>query len=251
MVRAAIPEAIIEGPSVASGPGGGWFSAFLDYAKANDVVPDYIGWHEAGGGVDPVRDADSVRSSLASRGIQVENLSISEYGSPPEQNPGHSAWYISRIERANVDALRSNWGMGGGLYGGMGDLVTRNWEPLGQWWIYKRYADQTGLRTDVTPDDQIDAVAFQDSAAKKMTIVVGNRGGAQGAVNVTVTHVAPWLQENGMTRVLLEKMPEGSTPVEAPTVVSDAPAEVACNSLTVTIDWSEPNDGYALTLTQN
>ena len=40
MVRAAIPNALMEGPSNASGVGGQLFNAFLDYVKANNVVPD-------------------------------------------------------------------------------------------------------------------------------------------------------------------------------------------------------------------
>ena len=39
-VRAAIADAVFEGPSVATGPGGSWASAFLDYVKTNNVVPE-------------------------------------------------------------------------------------------------------------------------------------------------------------------------------------------------------------------
>ena len=45
----------------------------------------------------------------------------------------------------------------------MGDLVAANWQPNSQYWVYKRYADQTGLRTSVTAGTQVDAVAYQDA----------------------------------------------------------------------------------------
>ena len=121
-VRAAIPNAVFEGPSVATGPGGSWASAFLDYVKTNSVVPDYASWHEEGGGNDPVGDSNTMTAALSSRGIMVKGYDANEYGTSGEQNPGHSAWFIARLERANIDGLRGNWGGGAGLYSTMGDL---------------------------------------------------------------------------------------------------------------------------------
>jgi hypothetical protein len=245
-IKAALPDAVIEGPSTAGGVGG-WFTAFLDYIKANNVVPDYIGWHEAGGG-DPVNDAKSATSALSSRGLTVPYLDVSEYGSSTDQNPGHSAWYLARFERAGVDGLRSNWGGGNGLYSTMGALVTSSWQPTGQYWIYKRYADQTGLRTSSTPGTNVDAVGYQDANTNRAIIVVGNNGGTTGSVNVVVKNMPSWLQSGGTTKVLLEKMPNGSSAVAAPTVVSSTAITVNCNALTVTIDWATATDGYAITL---
>jgi hypothetical protein len=247
-IRAALPDAVIEGPSLASGTGG-WFNAFLDYIKTNDVIPDYIGWHEAGGGGDPMSDASNARAALSKRGINVTNLNISEYGSGTEQNPGHSAWFIARFERAGLDGLRSNWGGGTGLYSTMGGLVTSTWQPNGQWWIYKRYAEQTGMRTNVTPGTQVDAVAYQDADAARSIVVVGNRGGTTGAVNVTVKNVPAWLQTAGATQILVERMPNGTAAISTPTVVSNAPTTVRCNTLNVAIDWATATDGYVISMT--
>jgi hypothetical protein len=245
-IRAAIPDAVIEGPSLASGVGG-WFNAFLDYVKTNDVVPNYMGWHEAGGGGDPVNDAKNARSALSSRGMSAMGLDISEYGSGSEQNPGHSAWFIARLERADTDGLRSNWGGGNGLYSTMAALVTSTWQPTSQYWVYKRYADQRGLRSAVTPGSQVDAVAFQDACGAKSIILVGNRGGTTGSVNVVVKNMPAWLQSSGTTKVLLERMPTGVAAVTAPTVSSNS-VTVTCSSTTITIDWSNAQDGYAITL---
>jgi hypothetical protein len=248
MVRAALPNAVMEGPSTASGVGGQWFNAFLDYIKANNVVPDYISWH----GGDQANDAKTVRSSLASRGINVSNLDNNEYGAADEQNPGHSAWFIARLERGNVDGLRSNWGGPGGgptMYQTLGDLTTLDWKPNSQWWIYKRYAEQTGLRTSSAPGSNVDAVGFQDADKSQAIIVVGNNGKTTGSVNVVVKNMPSWLQSGGLTKVLIEKMPTGESAVTAPTVVSNAVATVTCNALTVTVDWATSTDGYVVTLT--
>ena len=246
-VRAALPDAVIEGPSTAGGTGG-WFTAFLDYVKTNNVVPDYVGWHEAGGG-DPVNDAKSARSGLSSRSINVTNLDVSEYGSSGDQTAGHSAWYLARFERAGLDGLRSNWGGGNGLYATMGGMVTNSWQPKGQWWIYKRYADQTGLQAAVTAGSQADAVAYLDAAAGKSIIVVGNKGSVTGTVSVKVTNIPADLQASGPPQVLVENMPDGTAAVTAPTMVSNSTMPVTGNALTVPLTWTKPADGYAITLT--
>jgi len=246
-VRAALPDAVIEGPSTAGGVGG-WFTAFLDYAKTNNVVPDYIGWHEAGGG-DPVNDAKSARSALSSRSINVTNLDVSEYGSSGDQTAGHSAWYLARFERAGLDGLRSNWGGGNGLYATMGGLVTNSWQPKGQYWIYKRYADQTGLQAAVTAGAQADATAYLDVAARKSIIVVGNKGSVTGTVSVKITNIPADLQAAGAAQVLIENMPDGTAAVTAPTTVSNGSMPLTANALTVPLSWTKAADGYAITLT--
>ncbi len=249
-VRAAIPGAIIEGPSLSTGAGGSWMNAFLDYAKTNNVMPDYISWHDAGGGGDPVNDQATINRAISTRGITgVKGFDLNEYGSTSEQNPGHSAWFLARFDRAGITGLRSNWAGGSTFFSNMGDLVATNWQPNSQYWIYKRYADQTGSRISVTAGTQVDAVAYQDACAAKSIVVVGNKGGVTGSVNVVIKNIPAWLQSGGSTKVLLERMPAGDAALTAPAVVSNAAATVNCNSAVVTINWATATDGYVVTLT--
>jgi hypothetical protein len=248
-LRAAIPDAVIEGPSLATGPGGSWANAFFDYAKANNVMPDYITWHEEGGGADPVADLATINRQLTSRGITgVTGFDANEYGTTSEQNPGHSAWFLARFDRAGIQGLRGNWA-DAEFFSNMGDLVAANWQPNSQYWVYKRYADQSGLRTSVTAGTQVDAVAYQDACAAKSIIVVGNKGGIAGSVNVVIRNLPGWLQRDGSTKVLVENMPTGTAALSAPVVVSNASAAVTCNALTVTLNWTNATDGYVVTLT--
>ena len=139
-IRAAIPGAVIEGPSLATGPGGSWMNTFLDYAKTNDVMPDYISWHEEGGGADPVADLATINRQLTSRGITgVKGFDANEYGTTSEQNPGHSAWFLARFDRAGFQGLRGNWA-DATFFSNMAELVAANWQPNSQYWVYKRYA---------------------------------------------------------------------------------------------------------------
>jgi hypothetical protein len=253
-VRAALPSAVIEGPSFASGASGSWMNAFLDYAKANDVVPDILSWHIAGGGGDPANDVATLTRALATRGITgVKGFDLNEYGSRTEQNPGHSAWFLARFDRTGIEGMRSNWAGGSTFFSNLGDLVTTSWQPNSQYWIYKRYAEQTGLRIKTTAGTRVDAVGYQDMAAAKSILIVGNRGGSgsTGAINVVIRNVPSWLQAGGATRVRLERMPTGTGASAGPTVVSNASAPVTCNTLIVTLDWAVATDGYVLTLTPN
>ena len=61
-----------------------------------------------------------------------------------------------------------------------------------------------------------------------------------------VQNMPAWLQSGGTAKVLLERMPGGAAAVTAPTMVSSAPVTATCNSITVTIDWSNAQDGYAI-----
>jgi hypothetical protein len=92
-IRAAIPGAVIEGPSFAGVPStsNAWFNTYLDYVRANNVVPNILSWHDLPG--DPVPDAAAANTMLSSRGMSVQGYSINEYGAfGNEQQPGPSAW---------------------------------------------------------------------------------------------------------------------------------------------------------------
>jgi len=255
LVRAAIPGAVLEGPSYAGvpSPGSGWWNTYLDYVRANNVVPNIISWHDLPG--DPANDRNALNGMLSSRGISIQGVSVNEYGAfGAEQQPGPSAWYISRLERCNCDGARANWGMVGqtpSLHDTMGWLVTaNNSQPMGQWWVYRRYAEQTGLRTNIAPGSSHDGIVFQDSGARRSLAVLGARaGGAQGAIDVRYNNIPSWLTANGSVNVRVERMPSTNAFVSAPTVVSNSRMTVSGSSILVTINWTNANDAYAITLT--
>jgi hypothetical protein len=252
-IRAALPGAVIEGPSCACTPSNSWFTTYLDYVKANGVVPNILSWHDLPG--DPATEAASLTSELSTRGMSVSGYDVNEYGAfGGEQQPGPSAWYISRLERCNCDGSRANWGNVGqtpSLYDTMGWLVTSNAnQTMGQWWVYQRYAGQTGLRTNITAGSTHDGIVFQDSGARKSVAVYGATASAStGGISITYTNIPSWLQSGGKVNVLVERMPSTNAYVSAPTTVSNSTATVSGNAITVTITWSNALDAYAVTLT--
>lgn len=253
-IRAALPDAVIEGPSLAGVPStsNAWLNTFLDFVDANGVAPDILSWHDLPG--DPVPDVNAANAMLASRGMSVAGYSINEYGAfGAEQQPGPSAWYIARLERAGADGARANWGMVGqnpSLHQTMGWLVTTGNQPMGQWWVYRRYADQTGLRTNFTPSASVDGVVFQDAGARRSITLLGKRnGGGTGTVTVRFDNIPAYLIVNGTIQVLIERMPSTNAFVSAPAVVSSGSLPVSGTSLAVNINWSNALDAYAITLT--
>ena len=237
------------------GDGGDWteYSTFMDRviadARAAGMTGSNVRWDGEQGDDDPVSEAQTLDSMLAARGIVVTGYDMNEYGTRDEQNPGRSAWFIARLERARggIDGARGNWAMGDGLYGGMGGMVNGDWQPTGQWWIYRRYAQQTGSRTTVEPGDQLDAVAFQDERKRRSIAVVGNRGGCSGEAGILVRNAPSWLTTGGLLHVLVERMPSGTDVLAAPLVVADFRV-TADASLVIPIDWTDPSDGYVITL---
>jgi hypothetical protein len=254
-IRAAIPGAVIEGPSCACNPTATWFTTYLDYVKASGVIPNILSWHALPG--DPATDAANARSELAARGMTVSGLDVNEYGAfGAEQQPGPSAWYIARLERGNLDGSRANWGMVGqtpSLYDTLGWLTTANTgQPMGQWWVYERYADQTGLRTSITAgaSNAHDGIVFQDSGAKKSIAVLGATPSAStGSVTVQYDNIPSWLRTSGSVNVLVERLPSTNAHVSAPTTVSNGRVTVSGNSITVIVNWTNALDAYAITLT--
>jgi hypothetical protein len=253
-IRAAIPGAVIEGPSLAGAPStsNAWLNTYLDFVDVNNVAPNILSWHDLPG--DPVPDVNAANTMLSSRGMSVSGYSINEYGAfGAEQQPGPSAWYIARLERAGADGARANWGTVGqnpSLHQTMGWLVTTGNQPMGQWWVYKRYADQTGLRTSFTPSASVDGVVFQDSSARRSITLLGKRnGGGTGIVTVQFNNVPAYLVSNGTVNVLVERMPSTNAFVSAPAVVSSGSMAVNGTSLTISINWNNALDAYAVTLT--
>jgi hypothetical protein len=252
-IRAAIPNAVIVGPSASEQPAAhsAWFNAYLDFVKANNVIPDILSWHELNPQSDPVTSKSNLVAMLSARGINIENFQVNEYGSRAEQGPGRSAWYLARLERAGLDGARANWGMYGALYDTMGELVVNadSYKPLGSWWVYKRYADLQGSRVAVVGTETIDGIAATDSTTKKAILVLGSRGRTD-TIFVKCTNLPPYLIRNEHVHIRVEQIPQlHATPVTGPNLVLGQNLAVSDDEIEIPIYWQNAEDAYALTLT--
>lgn len=254
MIRAAIPDAVIVGPSTARQPDPYdiWYTRYLDYIKQNNVVPDYLSWHQLVPSSDPQTSKLRLDQMLSSRDLVVQGYQVNEYGDccTNEQDPGPSVWYIGRFERDGIDAARANWRMGTDLYGGMGGLLTVNGEPMGAWWAYKRYADIAGQMVRVSAGKYMDGVAGIDAQSRQAIILIGSRA-IRGEVTFHIQgfDAAQYLLNDGHVNVLIERIPAGQeTITELPVVLNQA-MPVLDGTLSIAMDWDNPYGAYAITLT--
>lgn len=252
-VRSAFPSQLIVGPSLAGVPttSSSWWTQYLDFVRANNVVPDIVSWHALPS--DPVANVAAANSSLDARGIAHSRpYQINEYAASNEQNPGDGAWYIARLERAGADGLRANWAGGGNLHNDLASLLVRDssgqHQPRGEWWAYRFYGSQTGQIVSVTPSQSYDAVATKTSGAAK--ILVGG-GGTTGNVAVGLQRLdtTSGIVQNNQVRVLVQRIPyNGGGAVAGPVTVQNSVVTLSGNATTVNVPHTVADDTYTITL---
>jgi hypothetical protein len=251
-IRAAFPGQLIVGPSCACVPStGGWWTQYLDFVRANNVVPDIVSWHSLPG--DPVANVATANQTLDSRGIaHPRPYQINEYGASNEQNPGDGSWYIARLERAGADGLRANWAGGQNLHNDLGNLLLHNssgqYQTKGEWWVYNFYASQTGQIASVTPSASYDAFATKTSGSAKI-LVGGGRTTGNVAVSLRRLDTTSGIVQNNQVRVVVQRVPYNSAgAVAGPITVQDSAMTLSNNAVTVNLSHSNIDETFTITL---
>ncbi|MDP4501887.1 ricin-type beta-trefoil lectin domain protein [Nonomuraea turcica] len=252
-IRAAFPTHLIVGPSCACVPSAthSFWNQYLDYVKANNVVPDIISWHSLPG--DPVANVAAADTTLNSRGIpHPRPYQINEYGASNEQNPGDGSWYIARLERAGADGLRANWAGGGNLHNDLGNLLVRNsageYQPKGEWWVYRFYGSQTGQIVSVTPSSSYDAFATKAAGTAKILVGGGTTTG-NIAVNLRRLDTTSGIVQNNQVRVVAERIPYNSGgAVQGPVLFQNSVVTLSGDGTTVNLPHTAIDDTYTITL---
>lgn len=252
-VRSAFPSQPIVGPSLAGVPttSTGWWTQYLDFVRAGNVVPDIVSWHALPS--DPVANVAAANSSLDARGIaHLRPYQINEYAASNEQNPGDGAWYLARLERAGADGLRANWAGGGNLHNDLASLLVRDssgqHQPRGEWWVYRFYGSQTGQLVSVTPSQSYDAVATKTAGSAK--VLVGG-GGTTGNVAVGLQRLdtTSGIVQNNQVRVVVQRIPyNGGGAVAGPVTVQNSVVTLSGNATTVNVPHTVADDTYTITL---
>lgn len=252
-VRSAFPSQPIVGPSLAGVPttSTGWWTQYLDFVRAGNVVPDIVSWHALPS--DPVANVAAANSSLDARGIaHPRPYQINEYAASNEQNPGDGAWYLARLERAGADGLRANWAGGGNLHNDLASLLVRDssgqHQPRGEWWVYRFYGSQTGQLVSVTPSQSYDAVATKTAGSAK--VLVGG-GGTTGNVAVGLQRLdtTSGIVQNNQVRVVVQRIPyNGGGAVAGPVTVQNSVVTLSGNATTVNVPHTVADDTYTITL---
>ena len=266
VIKSIHPDAVISGPDYAPySQEMDWrkdVEEFFDFCVENDVVPQVFTLHALPG--DPVEFKAFGDKVLTDRGISGVSLYINEYSEMSEQHPGAAAWYITRLERAQVRGGRAIWPRPNTIFrapiwnisGELNGLMFLDQEftlsPTGIWWVYMRYAEITGnfVRTIASEHDYIDAVAGIDAGDQKLRILLGaNNIDEVGNIAIIIKEfaAASYLSNNGSVNVKIEKIPfnEGN-PVAAPEVIKDESVTLIDGELKLVIHWTDVHAAYAV-----
>jgi len=254
-IRRIASGATIVGPSLAFTPqrNAGEWSTWLAHVKSAGTVPDMITNHDEGDVDDPVAVSQALNSDLSAAGIGSRPLSANEYQPSDRQTAGVTAWYLARFAQSGyTNAMRGNWvccetpNLTGVLTQSGG-----TWQPTGNWWALRTYADMTG--TLVNTSGQVNSTAIsasEDSANKRAVAVIGDSNGFTGAASVTFSGLAsvPWLANNGSVNVTVDRIPD-QAPLTAPQVVFNQNLSVSGGSITVPFTFQASHDAFAVYVT--
>jgi len=255
-IRSIAPKATIVGPDFAFTPqqNQGEWQGFLSHAKSSGTVPNEITNHEEGDGDDPVADSHAIESDIAAAGISpAPLLSANEYQPADRQTAGVTAWYLARFAQSGyANAMRGNWVccLAPNLAGVLTN-VNGSYQPNGNWWAMRAYADMTGSL--VSTSGQVGSTAIsaaQDISAKRSVTIVGDDNGITGAASVTYSGLAsvPWLASNGSVNVTVDRIPD-QYPLNSPQVVYDQNVSASSGSITVPLTFQAAHDAFAIYLT--
>jgi hypothetical protein len=221
------------------------YSAFLTYAKANNVLPDVINWHELQTSSDIVSNVNDYRALEASLGISPRLIAVNEYGTPAEEGvPGSMVKYIAQFERAKVDTANiAFWHAPGKL----SDLLVNNTQQNGGWWLYKWYGDMSGSMLNVTAAGGLDGAASLNTSTLNTHVIFG---GIAGNNSVTIKNFAS--TSYGTTvNVKVEAAPWTgvNSPVSAPILISQSNYTVSSGQITIPVNNMSADNGYHIIVT--
>ncbi len=249
-VRSLDPNIPIDGPSL-SYFDASYMESFLEYAKANNALPDIISWHELGGQSSIAADVAAMKSMEASLGISPRPIVIEEYAETGEVGaPGSLVGYIAKFERAGVAAADlAFWND----YGTLGDLLTGTGGlPNGGWWLYKWYGDMTGEMVNTVPPAQtgIDGAASVNRSQNLVSVIFG---GGTGSSQVTINGLSS-LSGFGDAQtahvVLQDVASDGrTTAVEGPGTIFNGDLPVTDGTVTVPVAGMNAAYGYHVLVT--
>ncbi|BEL06967.1 hypothetical protein Q0Z83_051580 [Actinoplanes sichuanensis] len=251
-IRSIDPSARIAGPGFAAYRSAD-LRTFLTFARDNNVLPDVMAWHELGDDFYSswhlhYADYRAIETSL---GISARPITINEYAriNGDLGVPGNLVQYVAKFENSKVDGCLAYWTTAGGL----NDLVTRNNQATGGWWLYKWYGELTGNTVAVTPPSaggSLQGLGAVDSAKRQARIILGGNNPSSGTYDTdvvvrgvpsylgTTVHATVWGVDN-----------TGTNPSGGPYVVKEGDFSTTNGQLTVPLTGLRGASAYQIILT--
>ncbi|MFD8722164.1 cellulosome protein [Streptomyces sp. NPDC059629] len=165
---------------------------FLAYAKADDVVPDVMTWHELSSPAAVRTNVARYRQMEKEVGIGPLPVNVNEYGHNYHLSvPGQMVQWASAIEESKIDADLAYWNIDGNL----NDSAVEANRGNGQWWLFNAYGQLSGHTVRVTaphPNEQytLQGLATVDEDKRQSRTLFG---GKSGDADIVFENVDPGL----------------------------------------------------------
>ncbi|MCC8246775.1 hypothetical protein [Saccharothrix luteola] len=251
LVKSVLPDARITGPGETRYRPD-HLRDLLAHAKADDVLPDIVTWHELGpDSLTTYREHyEDYRNLERELGIAPRPININEYSNRRDTSvPGQLVQWIAMLEETKVDGQMAFWTMAGNL----SDHAVRAGRANGGWWLTKWYADLSGDTVRVTPPrpstrDTLQGLAAYDRGDAKATVLLG---GTADAVDVAVTGLDRRVFGDRVdVRVAKTTWSGYEGDAGQPSVVSAARVRVVDGKATIAVPGGDPLAAYQVVVTR-
>jgi hypothetical protein len=255
-IRAIDPSIIIVGPSTCCADGHGWNSWATDllvFAKANNVLPDIVSFHELLTPAQLTADVAAAKAYLAANTPSIARISVNEM---VDQNsdflPGRNVKYLAAAERAQVtSASHATW-HGAGDSRDLDNLLSLDkLSRHATWYAYQAYANITGTIVGVTAGGTVDGVAGRDATLNQAYSVFGRNAGS-GNVTFTFTNIssASYLNGGGQVHARVYALAnDNGGGSSGPVQLSNADVAISGNAISLTVPSMGTDDVAIIQLT--
>jgi len=227
--------------------------SFLQYAKANNCLPDIICWHELSGIDNMSSHFKTYRNIESSLGIKQLPISINEYCDAEhslEGQPGSSARFIGKFERHKIDSAMITWWFVP-YPGRLGSLLATDTQKGAGWYLYKWYGDMTGNMVNVSPPNDnsiyIDGAACVDTQQQYISFIFG--GPNDGNVNAVFKNLPSFIGSTANVKIEKVDWKNKDTPSNGPNTISEKKYNVSNGQLTINVSGTNSSSGYRIYIT--
>lgn len=261
VIRAALPQAKIIGPSISSFQSRGmcekpFLATFVEYATANQLRFDALSWHEFDQpGTVPGHVAAVRQHYLAHPELGMPEIHINEYSEPSGHLvPGVAVTWLDQLEKSAVDwASRACWGRQcrAGLNGLFKD---DNQTPNAIYWVYRSYADMPQHRLGwKAGSDRIAVIAGSDDTQGKLTLLIGGLPDQQHkhirlSIRLTNLHDTPHVL--AVVKRIPNQNHNNGLP-RGPVVVSSNKLQVTHDEVLMHLSNVAPGDAFLVEVTRH
>jgi hypothetical protein len=224
------------------------YKSFLSFAKANNVLPNLITWHELTASTfdaDWYNHVNDFRADESALGISQIPIDIDEYGQQSDMGvPGLMIQYLARFDADRVSGDMSSWFANEPL----GRLLNANLQKTSGWYLYDWYGQQNGDSARVTPPSGTGALQAIASIANSKTSAAVIIGGSSGNNNISFSGFSSTKFGSSVKVTISTLDNSGDSESNGPFVSSTSTGHVSDGTMTVTVPNMSTDNVYLVQL---